>query len=354
MKVAIDATPLTLSSGGIARYTSELSRALAEHFPEDEFVLVSDQAFSTPSPTPANLRRGVGPLTLWQRHWWLYGVQREMSQESADLFHGTHFAVPWLPLRPSVVTIHDLSPWMDRAWHQDAEFVRRRAPLLIGLGVATMFLTPSEAVRRQAMERFRIHPRRIVSAPLAAAPHFQPVRGPENSAPYFLYVGTVEPRKNVELLVTVWRELRRRHQVDLVLAGRRRMDSPPLAPEPGLKILGETAEQELPSLYSGALACLYPSLYEGFGLPVLEAMQCGAAVITSQDPAIREVAGGAAVEVDTRDERAWLEAMSTALTQPERLAIWRESSLQRAKAFSWVRTAQRTREVYAEAIRRFG
>jgi glycosyltransferase involved in cell wall biosynthesis len=354
MKVAIDATPLTLSSGGIARYTFELSRALAENFPEDEIVLVSDQAFPTPSAAPLNLRRGVGPSTPWERRWWLCGVQREMSQESADLFHGTHFTVPWLPLRPSVATIHDLSPWMDPAWHQDAGFVRRRAPLLIGLGIATMFLTPSEAVRRQAMERFRIHPQRIVSAPLAAAPHFRPVDGPGNPVPYFLYVGTVEPRKNVALLVTAWRELRKRHQVDLVLAGRRRMDSPPLAPESGLRILGETAEQELPSLYSGALACLYPSLYEGFGLPVLEAMQCGAAVITSQDQAIREVAGGAAVQVDVRDEKAWVEAMSAALTRPERLAIWRESSLQRAKAFSWARTARLTREVYAEAILRFG
>ena len=155
------------------------------------------------------------------------------------------------------------------------------------------------------------------------------------------------------MLVEAWRDVRKRHEVDLVLAGRRRADGPAFEPEAGLRLLGELPDAELPWWYSGALAVVYPSLYEGFGLPVLEAMQCGAAVIASQDAAIREVAGGAALLVDPRDTKAWVEAMAAAVTQPERLATWRKQSLERVKTFSWARTARLTRAVYEEAIWRF-
>jgi glycosyltransferase involved in cell wall biosynthesis len=116
---------------------------------------------------------------------------------------------------------------------------------------------------------------------------------------------------------------------------------------------GEVADEDLAALYSGAVACCYPSLYEGFGLPVLEAMQCGAAVIVSTDPAVRETAGGAAMQADARDVRAWKEAMTALLARPELRAAWQERARARAREFSWARTARLTREAYAEAIRRF-
>ena len=115
-------------------------------------------------------------------------------------------------------------------------------------------------------------------------------------------MGTLEPRKNLDMLLEAWREMRRHHAVDLVLAGRRRADAPEIRPEPGLRLAGEVADAELPALYSGALAFVYPSLYEGFGLPVLEAMQCGAPVIASR--AVEEAAGDAAIYADTPRELA--------------------------------------------------
>jgi glycosyltransferase involved in cell wall biosynthesis len=138
--------------------------------------------------------------------------------------------------------------------------------------------------------------------------------------------------------------------VDLVIAGRRRADGPALRPEPGLELAGEVTDEQLSALYSGAVAFLYPSLYEGFGLPVLEAMQCGAPAIASRDPAIAEVAGGAAVLLDPRDGAAWVEALRAAATQPERLAGLRAQSLARAAEFSWGRAARLTREVYEEVL----
>jgi glycosyltransferase involved in cell wall biosynthesis len=353
MKIALDATPLSIPSGGVRRYTEELSRALAENFPEDEFWLLSDQPFQPPAPPLANLKSGRGPRNLMERRWWLWGLQGEISRIGIDVFHGTDFAVPYLPLRPSVMTLHDLSPWMDPAWHVEADRVRNRTPMLLRLGLATMVITPSEAVRQEALQRFRLQANRVVAVPHAAARHFHPVEAPASDPPYLLYVGTLEPRKNLPLLLDVWREVRKQHPIDLVLAGRRREDFPQLPAEAGLHLKGLTGEQELPSLYSGALAVVYPSYYEGFGLPVLEAMQCGAAVIASHDQAISEVAGDAAILVDANDRRAWLDALTSLLEQPDQIAAVREKALARAGEFSWAKTAQLTREVYGHAVKRF-
>jgi len=349
MRVAIEAATLALTSGGLARYTSELSLALAREFPDDEFFLISDQPFAMPAGAPPNLQRGGGPRNAVERRWWLWGIQSELSRLHADLVHGPDFAVPYIPRRPSVLTIHDLSPWMHKGWHHAAERVRRRTPVLLDLGVATMIVTPSETVRKQAIERFRLRPERVVAVPEAAAPWLKPVLN-DSPVPYFLFVGTLEPRKNLDALLEAWRAVRREHAIDLVLAGRRRADAPEIPAEPGLRLLGEVADRDLAALYSGALAFVYPSLYEGFGLPVLEAMQCGACVIAS--PAVAEAAGGAAIYADGADDLA--RAMRQVAADPDFAAECRSRSLTRAREFSWKRTARLTYQVYEEARNRFG
>ena len=353
MRIALDATPLTLQSGGLRRYVAELASALAEEFTDDEIWLLSDQKFETPRSIPARVRTGQGPRNFLERRWWLWGVRQEMSRLGIDVFHGTDFAVPYLASRPSVMTLHDLSPWMNSAWHSDASRVRMRTPVLLRLGLATMVITPSEAIRKQAIDRFRLTPDRVVAIPHAAASFFRPVAGSRNGTPYFLYVGTLEPRKNLDLLLDVWREVRREFPIDLVLAGRRRSDWKELAPEPGLRFTGFTRDEDLPGLLSGAMAFVYPSSYEGFGLPVLEAMQCGAAVIASRDAAISEVAGDAAILVDSSDRQSWAETLRGLASDPSLLAPLREKALARSAEFSWARTARRTREVYAQAQERW-
>jgi glycosyltransferase involved in cell wall biosynthesis len=365
MRVAIEAAPLALSSGGLARYTSELSLALAHSFPEDEFFLVSDQPFQMPAGAPSNLKRGGGPRSAMERRWWLWGLPRELSRLSADLVHGPDFSVPYLARCPSLLTLHDLSPWMDPRWHHAAHRVRRRTPVLLEMGIATMIVTPSEIVRKQAIERFRLRPDRVVAIPEAAAPWMRRVElnsgdgfgagtldggKPASGKGYFLFVGTLEPRKNLPSLLEAWREARRHHPVDLVLAGRRREDFAPLPEEPGLHVLGEIPDASLPALYSGALAFVYPSLYEGFGLPVLEAMQCGAPVIASA--AVTEAAGDAAIYADAPLPMA--RAMRRLAADPEFRAEWCARSLSRSREFSWERTARMTHDVYVEARKRFG
>src|SRR5260370_22634678 len=226
MKIALDATPLTVPSGGVRRYTEELSRALADNFPEDEFWLLSDQQLDLPAPTFSNLKIGQGPRNMLERRWWLWGLQAEISRLGINVFHGTDFSVPYLPVRPSVMTLHDLSPWMDPGWHIEADRVRNRTPMLLRLGLATMAITHSEAVRLQAMERFHLQDDRVVAVPLAAASIFRPAPPPRAGSPYFLYVGTLEPRKNLNVLMDAWREVRKQYPVDLILAGRRRAEVP--------------------------------------------------------------------------------------------------------------------------------
>jgi alpha-1,3-rhamnosyl/mannosyltransferase len=354
MRVALDATPLTLTTGGLARYTAELSRALADRYPEDDFVLLSDQAFTVPEPHRGNLRAGGQPRNALERRWWLWGVEREMQRGRAQLFHGTNFEVPYLPLRPSVVTVHDLSPWMNPDWHKAAGRVHRRTPPLLGLRIATMVITPTQAIRAAVIECFRVPASCVAAVPHGASDVFRPVAAPPaklEGAPYFLYVGTLEPRKNLHTLIDAWHEVRRRHNVDLMLAGRKRADFNELPAEPGLRVLGEVSDTDLARLYSGALALVYPSHYEGFGLPVLEAMQCGACVLISKDAALGEVAGQAGVTLD--GAQAWVEAMCAAAANPEWRNQQRARSLARACEFSWTRTAQLTHDVYQEALKRF-
>jgi alpha-1,3-rhamnosyl/mannosyltransferase len=264
------------------------------------------------------------------------------------VFHGTNFEVPYLGSVPSILTIHDLSPWRDAAWHgSGVDRVRSRTPWLIRLRRARSILTVSEAVRREIVAHFGVPADMVRAIPLAASSAFYPV--PETiapSAPYFLFVGTLEPRKNLPALIDAWRETYSETGAELWIAGRRRADFKRMEELPGMKILGEVPDSELPALYSSALAFVYPSLYEGFGLPVLEAMQCGCPVITSNDPAITEVSGDAALHADSTREIA--QTMRILSADPARRKELRKRGFAQVKQYSWDLTARRTRALYQE------
>lgn len=354
MRVALDATPLVLTSGGLRRYVEELSLALAHEFPGDRFTLLSDQAFQISNPNvPGNLTCGGRPESALEKRWWLAGAALATKRNSAEVFHGTNFEVPLFGLCPSVMTIHDLSPWKNPLWHPQGSRARRRTPWLLRFGVPNAVITPTEAVRRGVMERFGVPPERVFAVPEAASLHFSTRQNSDRAKrpPYFLFAGTIEPRKNLATLLSAWREVKKTCDVRLVLVGRRRPDGPVIEEEPGLELAGEKTDDELANLYSGALAFVYPSFYEGFGLPVLEAMQCGAPVLISRDAALLEVSGGAALTAQSTSEFA--EAMLAMATNSDLAAEQRTKSLARAARFSWRRTARMTREVYKEALGRF-
>lgn len=357
MRIALDATPLAGAPGGkqvggIARYTAQLVGALAREFPSDEFILLSDQPFELPCDAP-NLRAGRGPKNILERRWWTCGLQRELKRQEADIFHGADFAVPFPATMPAVMTLHDMSPWINAPWVDDdwrerTARVHSRVPWLIRTGAASHIITPSEAIRREAIRFFQVDPQRVTAIPLAAAPHFRPKTPAGARPPYFLFVGMLEPRKDIARLLAAWEILRTRCPVDLVLAGPQRPNHPSIPHRPGLRLRGVVSESDLAELYCGAIALVYPSLYEGFGLPVLEAMQCGTPVIISADPALCETAGDAGLQEQTPEGIA--QAMQRLFDDPAFRAEMQARSLARAAQFTWERTARATCNVYRSML----
>ncbi len=291
--------------------------------------------------------------------WWSSGLPWELLRRRIDVFHGTDFSVPYVPVVPSVMMVHDLSPWKQFPIRPaGSDRVRTRAPYL--MRIATRIVTHTEAIRRELSRTFGVARRRITAVPLAAfeADGEMTVSSVDDKlkvpTPYLLYVGSREPRKNVEGLVKSWRRLRQEHpKVSLVLVGPPGSRDELASREDGLYVFGALPDTEVNHLLSGATAFVYPSLYEGFGLPVLEAMERGVPVITSMDPAITEVAGGAAVQVDVTSTERLSHAISSVVASSQSQLKLRDQGRQRAAAFSWERTARRTRDVYSEAIRYF-
>ena len=366
LRVALDATPLSMRTGGIRRYVVELVRALAEQFPDDEYHLLSDQpAAGCPEewadlPNIIRLPPRTNSLTA---KWWSLGLPLELARRGVDVFHGTDFAIPYLPGRPAVLTLHDLAPWKPLPLRPPgSDRVRRRTPALVR--IAGRIITPSHAVRREAAEFFSLPESKIRAAPLAAAAPLTPPAGSDSvevlhrrlgvAKPYLLYVGSAEPRKNVPTLVGAWRQARCEvPDLSLVLAGEGRSGPETSSEESGLRKVGQLKDKEIALLLSGAAAFVYPSFYEGFGLPVLEAMAAGSPVITSKDPALTEVAAGAAVYVDAASQAQLSAAVLRVIRDPDLQRRLREDGRRRAGRFSWRSTASVTRAVYVDAIRSF-
>lgn len=334
LTIALDGTPLAGPIGGIRRFTNELLLALRSEFPANNYVPVSDRF----APIPTGL----------DQRWWAFGLNRALTRLEAKVFHGTDFSVPYITRRPSVLTVHDLSPWLDPS--PLSARVRSRCGVLLRLRIPRFVHTPSEAVRRQLLDRFSFPEGRVVTIPLAAAAHFEP--GPSRAAePHFLYLGTLELRKNLDLLKQAIQLLAKRGiPAKLLLAGQARPGYQ-IPQDPSIVWIGPQEEGKLPELYRNATAVLYPSRYEGFGLPVLEAMQCGAPVVASDIPVLREAGGEAALYASPDSAEAWADRMASLLTDAPLRKRHSLLGIDRAKMFSWRRTALAFQELYERCLR---
>lgn len=357
VRVALDATPLSVPLAGIGRYTAELSRHLAEARPDAEVVLLSDQPFRAPQGPP-NLRADPRPARGLERRWWSAGLPLRLRRMQATLFHGTDYAVPLLGSVPAVLTIHDLSPLRFPDWlPQSARRIARRLPRMAARARAVV--VPSERVKEEVVETLRLPPAGVFVTPLAAAPCFRPQpRRTRVGSPYILFAGAIEPRKNLPGLLRAFTRLAR-PELRLVLAGPQAWGwqqvmatIAALGLQWQVTVAGQVSDPELAALYAGAALFVYPSLYEGFGLPVVEAMACGVPVVTSRDTAAADVAGDAALLVDPRSEDQIAEAMRRVLDDAELAENLRRRGLARAAEFSWKRTAELTWQVYESALSR--
>ena len=374
MRIGLDGKVLTLRAGGIGRYAINLTRALlaeaAARRPDLEFVVFTGP--QTSRDVMEEFRGACEECFLAAKSSVIRSlalVPAALRRVRVDVFHGMdHVGVPFLGRSGRyVATVHDVialilpetfTPRHRLVVRSALAMVRRRADLVI---------VPSSAVKRDVLERLGLPDDRVVVTPEGCEPRFRPTPCADVLARYglpsryVLAVGTLEPRKNVTTLLQAFARLRRRGGIDpalrLVLVGARGWLDEPIyetVRSHGLDEIvhfaGFVDDDDLPAVYSGAALFVFASLYEGFGLPLLEAMACGAPVITSNVSAMPEVAGAAAVLVDPRDVDGLAAAMARVLRDDGLRDRLRRAGVARAGQFSWEATARRTLDAYASLV----
>jgi alpha-1,3-rhamnosyl/mannosyltransferase len=344
MKIALDARMIRHS--GIGTYTRGILKPLMK-VPDFEWIL-----FGNPEKLSGFQAKTV------EADFPIYSVREQMlypgllRREKPDVFHVPHYNAPILWGGPMVVNIHDLI---------HLRFPPSRAAYLYARGLlhavcrrARIILAISEHTRRDLIEVLGADERKIrMTVPGVDSEFFEPAPPSPVEGPYVLYVGNVRPVKNVEVLLKAFREARRRSpDMALVVAGRDFM--PQVTREyrndPGVRFMEEIPFDQLRGLYAGARMFVFPSLYEGFGLPPLEAMACGTPVICSNASSLPEVTGDAAVSFDPRNAGELTDAMVRLWKDDAERRKLSEKGRLRAKAFTWERCAQQLASAYREAV----
>jgi len=291
------------------------------------------------------------------------------ARDRLQLLHVNYHAPPLCPC-PVVVTIHDISFRFFPEAFSPRDLVILSLLVPLSARRAKLVIAVSESTKADLIQQYAIPAEKIVVTPEAASEIFRPVSDPalvqstlrryHIEGPYLLGVGNLQPRKNLKRLIAAYAQLRREtawpHR--LVLVGQKAWRNQTILEvieRAGLHrqviLTGYVTDEELPVLYSAADLFIYPSLYEGFGLPVLEAMACGTPVICANTSSLPEVAGEAAMLVDPLKVEELTQAMRLLLGDPARREALRQQGLARSRAFSWLETARLTRAAYDQALK---
>lgn len=285
-----------------------------------------------------------------------------LRYNKADIFHGTLNVVPLVCPIPSVVTIHDLAfirfPGTFRSYNRTyLDFATR-----LSVRRSARILAVSEHTKREVVGLLGVDPDRVVVTPNAARAHFRPpdptvlaaFRARHSLPEHFvLYVGTLEPRKNLTTLLDAYRQIAPERRVPLLIGGGKGWMYTPvferleaLGLRDSVHFVGYIEEEDLPLWYAAATLFVFPSLYEGFGMPPLEAMACGTPVVTSTSSSLPEVVGDAGLMIPPTDADALATAIVRLLNDSALRSELRQRGLQRAQQFAWQTTAARTLAVY--------
>ena len=369
MKIAFDGTTLTPNRTGVGYYSEHLLRHLAAEFTQDEWIVISNQPLSLSDPLPPHRRLDAGGSIPWRIPWLHLTAPRLLRQLGPDVAHFTNSICPLRSPVPTVLTIHDMSlelfPHLHPRRRRLTRWLVRRCARQVQAVIAV-----SESGRRNIRAILGVSAPQIVVVPEAAAAAFRPIHDPQTLQQvrirydlperFLLHVGTIEPRKNLVSLIQAFSRVVESGHPDLglVLAGkwgwgiqqvRETMEA--LGLKGPVRLPGYVEFEDLPVLYSLAVATLYPSLHEGFGLPVVEAMACGSPVITSANSSLIEVAGGAALMLDGPTPTAIAAALRRLLDSQDLREELAGRSLQNAARFSWSRAAAQTHQVYQDVAR---
>jgi glycosyltransferase involved in cell wall biosynthesis len=369
LRIAIDASTIS-TQGGPRTYVLGLVEALLQIDRDNEYlVFYNDESHLGRFPGAKEIvLPGKNPLArLWREHVLL---PRACRRERIDLLHCPKSAIPYFAPCPTVVTLHDLIPIKHPETEKFAARVYWRLQIPIAARRSSFIITDSEHARREIIEDFGVAPEKIKAIMLGFDPSMVKPRDPADGAAvrakyslpegYILYVGTIQPRKNIDTLIEAYNVLKSERGVDckLVIVGRKGWLYDQLfarIKELGLGsdviFTGFVPDEDLPYIYDGARVFSYLSLFEGFGLPPLEAMACGIPVVTSNTTSLPEVVGEAGIAVPPKAVGLVAEALYSVLSSEETAAAMRVKGAARARSFSWEAAARETLAVYRAASR---
>ncbi|MPZ14453.1 MAG: glycosyltransferase [Chloroflexi bacterium] len=385
MRIGVNATFLQRPATGMGQHLFHLLKGLDAYDNENTYILLSprfrhssigrfpqlSERFQNIEVVSALRRFGEHFESLW---WEQVGIVRACQKENINLLHFPYFAAPLILPAPTVVTVHDVIPLVMPEYRARARSRMYSSLVSMTVGRADAIITVSEYSKRDIIRTLRIPEERIhvignaVDAsyrPITDARVIDAVRERYGIGPkYILYFGGFDLRKNVSRVLEAYARLpaTTRAEYQLVIAGRLHLLGHRLYPDPrprirelglddSVVVTGQIREQDKAPLYSAATVYLFPSLYEGFGLEVLEAMACGAAVITSNLSALPEVAGDAARYVDPYNVADTSQAIEELLEDADEREELGRRALARAQDFSWRRVAEQTLDVYKQLAR---
>jgi glycosyltransferase involved in cell wall biosynthesis len=366
MRVAIDARKL--HDFGIGTYIRNLLRHLARIDRDSEYVLLCQETDAgVAGQVGPNFRAVLEPSPNYSLREQIH-VPWVLHRERPDVFHAPHYVLPPLTRCPAVVTIHDCIHLMFPQYLPSrAAYVYARASMWSAARQAHRILTVSEASKRDIIHFFSVPPEKVVvvynaiEERFAATPSEEAIERVREryqlNHRFVLYVGNIKPHKNLVRLIEAFAVLRTRgfDELKLLIIGdeisrlpalRRAVHSHKLHKH--VRFLGYLEDETLAILYRLASVFVFPSLYEGFGLPPIEAMASGTPVVTSNVSSMPEVAGDAAVLVDPYNVESIVEGIARVLRDPALAAELRRKGIARARDFSWARSVARTREVYEQ------
>jgi alpha-1,3-rhamnosyl/mannosyltransferase len=372
MRVSIDSTPLLLRSAGVKTYVYHWTRHLRQAAAQHALSLFP----SLPFPDRCAHERSVlGPAATWSRLLGVFAVNgagrlrcRPLNPwaRRLDIFHASHQLLNPPTSTRVTATLYDLTCWLLPETHSAATLQGAKAFADRVVKSAAGLIAISGHTRDDAVRILGLRPERIAVIYPGVAPAFFDPPAPAPAAsrrglqrPYILFVGTIEPRKNVAALLDAYGALPQslREEFDLVVVGSPGWkDESTLArlgaSEPGVRYLGYVPEDDLPALTAGATVFAYPSLYEGFGLPVAQAMAAGVPVVTSHTSALPEITGEAALHVDPRSSAELAAALARLLLSPALRSRLRDEGRRRAQRFRWEVCAEQSWDFFEKTAGR--
>lgn len=369
--IYIDVSPAVHSRAGLGRYAEKLAtevskkRELGLFHNTDHDAKMPEGLKSLPTK---RIHAGYKPwrmavLLTQASPWRPFTLNSKLTD--GTIFHATEHLLPPVTSMPTVITIHDIIPHLFPQYHTKLNYNFLKVAMPLFCRRANSIITVSKASKLDLVKHYKIPAGKITVVPEAAADHFfvpeqtdiERVRSKYDLPPnYLLHIGTIEPRKNLNRLVDALLKLRTSHpDLKLVLAGSKgwlvdsfferlkadRLENIVVSP-------GWVDDEDLPGLIAGARLGVQPSLYEGFGLPLLEHMACGQVVASSNRSSLPEVGGEAAAYFDPENVDEMVSVIGRLLTSPDEMAVRREAGLKQAAQFSWERAAAETIGLYDE------